>query len=145
MTHDDTPPKRPLFHRLSGWLKTTDDAETNEKVIEPKSMLGSFSEHTNLIGKAPVTLTIDGRAHILAFRNEQIILDGINYSLSRYDVGLDMDDVTRDGSQLSMTMNGNGKRVAMKLDEHELREMLTMLLKQGTCERPNEGIIITRF
>lgn len=108
-------------------------------------LLAIFPIEANLIGRAPVEVTLDGEKHVLAFRNEHIILDGHNYHVIKSSVALDIEDVKRIGTHLDVVIGAFGKTETLTFEADDVEHMLATLLTHGTYKNEKEDLVITRF
>ncbi|HVW66282.1 MAG TPA: hypothetical protein VHA78_00960 [Candidatus Peribacteraceae bacterium] len=123
--------------------------QKEEKKPLPKQtsadLLAVLPVETNLIGRAPVEIMIDGKKHVLAFRNEHIILDGNNYHISKGSVTLDIDDAKRIGTHLDLVVGAFGRTETLVFEAEDIEEMFSVLLTHGTYKNEDKDLVITRF
>lgn len=115
------------------------------KNASTKDLLDVLPAETNLIGRAPVEIMLSGKKHVLAFRNEHIILDGHNYHINKGSVTLDIEDAKRIGSHLDLIIGAFGKTETLVFDAEDMEEIISTLLIHGTYKNEDKDLVITRF
>ncbi len=140
MHPSDSPPPRPILHRVKSWLRTKEKKEEKEpKEIKKNHSTDVFPEGVNLIGNVPMTFSLNGSDHVIAFRADSILIDAFTFTVCHYDRELELTSAIRTGDSFTLETNGNitmTKRFA---------DVLETLLQNGTYEDKAQSIVISRF
>lgn len=142
---------RSAFEKLQGMFgaesapKKQKMPQPEMKVREPSkartAILAAMPAGENILNGAPISIELDGNGHVLAFRSESIILDGVNYTIAKNGEALDIREVDTDKHTLRIAADGS----VITLNEAECGQMFTTLLKRGTFVVEPVGMTISRF